>query len=200
MWVRVAVAAGLVATVAMLVVVLAGSPVVVAGDNGVPAALAVAYTHGAEHGCQPGGTVPRGTSAVRVSLSANAGPSVRVRVLAGSRVVSEGSREAGWGTDETVTIPIVPIRQRILEARVCTSTGPAAEAIQVNGTVDGSKVLLRMEYLLPGHGSWLSLAGTVAHNLGVGHAPGGAWIAVLLVAAMLGVSAVVWRVLLAGAG
>lgn len=198
--VRLALAAGLTVTAVTLGVVLSRAPLTVAGTNGIPAKFAIAYVHGNEVNCQGGRTVPAGTQAVRVSLSANVGPRVGLEVLSGSTVVAEGDRESGWGIDETVTVPIERVPRTIHGARICTTLGPAAEPIQVNGARVQSggvpAVWLRMEYLRPGRSSWLSLASSIARRMGIAHAPSGAWGAYLVIAFMIAVCVVSSRLLL----
>jgi hypothetical protein len=201
--VRLALAAGLTALAVALGVVLSGAPLSVAGTNGVPAQLAVTFIRGNDVICQGAGTVPAGTVAIRVSLSVNIGPRVSLRVVSGSHVVTEGEREAGWGVDETVTVPVRRVRQTAVDARICTTVGPAVEGIQVNGvdtrsSTGGGTLLLRMEYLRPARSSWLSLVATVAHNMGIGHALSGAWVAYAAIAVMIGVTALVSRLSLRG--
>lgn len=189
-----ALALGLAAIVAALAVVLTRPPLTVVGTNEVPANLAVSFISKSDVGCQGGGIVPADTQAIRVSLSANTGPSVALRVYSGARLVSEGARSAGWGVDETVTVPIKRVPQTISNARICTTIGPVVEPLQLNGlrvrTSNGaSAVLLRMEYLQPGERSWLSLAPSIARDMGFDHAPSGVVGAYLIVAMMLAVSA-----------
>jgi hypothetical protein len=193
-----ALAAGFTVLAVALGVVLYRSPLTVAGTNGVPANLAVAFIHGGPVSCQAAGTLPRGTQAIRVSFSANTGPSVSLRVLSGSSVVTEGEHAAGWGIDETVTVPVKRVPQTIRDAFVCPTVGPVVEPLQVNGSRvstagGGHGVLLRMEYLRPGPSSWLSLVGSTARHMGLDHAPGGAWVAYLLIAVMLLIAVLIAR-------
>ena len=203
--VRLALATALLATVAMLGVVLSRAPLLLAGTNRIPAKPAVTFIRHSETRCQGGGTLPAGTRAIRVSLSANAGPSVSLRVLSGSRLITSGERGAGWGTDETVTVPVRRVPATIGDVRVCAAIGRAAEPIQVNGapvrTSSGAEAIwLRLEYLRPGSASWASLAAVVARHMGVGHAPGGVWVALLVIAAMSAVCILVSRAVLSDAG
>ena len=142
-------------------------------------------------------TIPHGTSAIRVSLSANVGPRVSIRVLEGSRVLAQGERPGGWGATETVTVPVTHVASAIHDATLCTTIATPIEYLQINGTPspDGS-VLLRLEYLRPGPRSWFSLAPTISHELGLGHAFPGTWIVFALLALMLAAIALVARVLL----
>lgn len=200
--VRLTLAAGLTLMCVALGVVLARAPLTVAGTNNVPANFAVTFIEGGRTSCQPGGTVPQGTTAIRVSLSVNIGPRVAVKVLAGSTLVTEGAREAGWGVDETVTVPVRRVPRTVRATRVCTTIGPAVEAIQVNGvrvrTQTGQAIVLRMEYLRPGPSSWLSLASSVADHFGVAHAPSGSWVAYVVIAVMIALFAFTSRVALRG--
>jgi hypothetical protein len=199
--VRLAIAVGLAVIAVALGVVLSGSPVTVIGTNGIPANLAVTFINGGNVTCQPVGTVPLGTEAVRVSLSVNTGPKVIVKVYSGSTLVTQGSQSAGWGIDETVTVPVKRVAQTIAGARICTTIGPAVEPIQVNGarvrTAGGkTAAILRMEYLRGGRRSWLSLASSIARNMAIDHAPNAIWIAYLVIAAMIAVVVLASRILL----
>jgi hypothetical protein len=203
--VRLALAAGLTVLVVALAIVLTRPPLIVAGSNGVKANLAVTFIRHAEGSCESGGTVPEGTRAIRVSLSANTGPKVILKVFSGRTLVTEGEHDAGWGIDETVTLPVKRVPRTIVNARICTSVGALPEPLQVNGTqvrtTSGAIVtLLRMEYLRPGEHSWLSLAGSVARNMGLDHAPSGAWGSYLVIAIMLLVSIIASRLVLREAG
>jgi hypothetical protein len=198
--VRIALAAGVTLTALALALVLSRSPLAVAGTNGVPDELGIGAIRESQTSCQSGGTLPKGTTAVRVSLSANIGPQVELEALAGSRVVTEGERDAGWGVDETVTVPVRRVAAAVRDARVCVTTGPVVEPIQVNGlrvgTPDGPALLLRLEYLRPTSSSWLSLSSSVARRMGLAHAPAGTWVAYATALAMLATCAVASRLLL----
>jgi hypothetical protein len=195
---------GLVLVGIALVIVLSGSPLTVAGSNLIPANPEIASVKGGSSGCQPGGTVPAGTSAIRISASANTGPSVTLKVFSGPLLISQGSRAAGWGVSETVTVPVTRVPRTILGATLCTAFGPSIENIQLNGAVvkgapgshGAGHVALRIEYLRAGPSSWWSLASGVAHRMGLGRAPGGGWVVFLLIALMLAVAALASRLAL----
>jgi hypothetical protein len=199
--VRLALAAGLAVTAIAIAVVLSPAPLTLAGTNGIQA-RPITFIHHSETRCQGGGTLPQGTTAIRVSLSANLGPRVSLQVLSGSAVVTKGEREAGWGEDETVTVPVARVPRRIPDARICTTIGPLSEFLQINGArvqtsaAGGHTILLRMEYLRPGHTSWLSLASSVARHMGIGHAPSGTWVAFLILVLMLTAGALASRLIL----
>ncbi|HWJ50084.1 MAG TPA: hypothetical protein VNR42_03630 [Solirubrobacteraceae bacterium] len=198
--VRLGLAAGLLGIVVTLVVVLARPPLVLAGSNEVAPKFAITFTHGGETICQPGRTLPEGTEAIRVSLSPNIGPSVHLAVFAGSKVITEGERDPGWGVDETVTVSVRRVAHTAYNTRICTKIGPAAEGVQVNGervAVNGGQAIwLRMEYLRPGPSSWLSLAPSIASRMGLAHAPAGAWVGYLAIAVMIAVSGFASRLVL----
>ncbi len=199
--VKIALAAGLTALALAVALVLSGAPLSVAGTNGV----AYNYTRDFKpHNtliCSDGGSVPQGTQAIRVSLSANIGPHVSIRILSGDEPVSEGVRDAGWGVDETVTVPVARVPRTIEHARICVTVATAVEPVQVNGTrlprsAGAPGVALRMEYLRPGRDSWLSLASAVARHMGIARAPGGAWVAYLAIAVMIAICALAARLAL----
>jgi hypothetical protein len=130
---------------------------------------------------------------------------VAVRVLSGSQVITRGTRQAGWGIDESVTIPVKRVPRTITNATLCVAFGKALEEIEINGTAEpttlpngrpGKAVRFRIEYLVEGRSSWWSLASTVAHRMGFGHAPSGTWIVFVLIALTLTVTAVASRLLL----
>lgn len=190
--VRIALAVGLTVTAVALGIVLSHSPLAVAGSDGVPANVAVGHFFTSHSGCQAGGTLPRGTTAIRVSLSANVGPQVNLEALSGGTLVTEGERDAGWGVDETVTVPVRRVAGTIRDVRICITTGAVVEPLQINGTRErtpgGEVTLMRMEYLRPSSASWLSLVPSVAHRMGLAHAPGGTWVAYMLIVLMITVA------------
>jgi hypothetical protein len=191
-----ALAAGLILTIAALGIVLSGAPVTVAGTNGISAKNKLGNTSGSVTLCQAGGTLPRGATAIRVSLSANIGPRVTVRALSGRNTIAEGSRPAGWGLAETVTVPIKPAPRTVPNVRICTVIGPSPEPFELKGVLAKGRGLLRVEYLRAGPSSWWSLAPTVAEHMGLGRAPTGSWIAWLAIATMLAVGALTSRLAL----
>jgi hypothetical protein len=194
--VRMALAAGLLLTLAALLAVLSGAPVTVAGTNGVNSRNKVGTTAGRVTICQSGGTLPRDVSAIRVSLSANTGPKVTVRVLSGLKLVTQGSRSADWGISETVTVPLKPLPHAVANVRICTVIGASPEGFEVKGVMAKGVAVLRVEYLRPGTTSWWSLAPSVAEHLGFGRVPSGSWVALLVIAGMLAVAAMTARLVL----
>jgi|SRR5271154_304176 len=199
--VKIALAAGLAILAASLVVVLSGAPMSVAGTNGVAATSSLKLSSHGFIRCEQGGSLPQGTRAIRVSLSVNSGPAVDVKVLAGTTVLAEGSHQAGWGVDETVTVPVARVPRTVHDTVVCTTVARGAESIQANGTRVGKAegvqgIRLRIEYLRPGPSSWLSLASSVARRMGFDRAPGGAWVAYLAIVVMIAVSVLASRLVL----
>jgi hypothetical protein len=198
--VGVALAAGLALTAATVGVVLSRSPLIVAGTNSVPAHHAVAFAREGSKGCQKSGTLPRDTSAIRISIFANTGPRVAVSALSGSLVVTHGTRDAGWAFTENVTVPVKRVPRTIPNARICITLGPFLEPVQFNGivvrTTAGPTLGLRVEYLRPGHRSWWSLAPSIARRMGLGHAASGTWIVFLLMALMITVVILASRLIL----
>ncbi len=198
--VRLALVTGLAVMAAALGIVLSHAPVTVAGTNGVPVSFPVATSHGNEVVCHSGGTLPRGTSAIRVSYSADVGPEISLRAMAGSAVVTEGEREAGWGVDETVTVAVRRVARTTDDARICVTLGPAVEGVEVIGELvsrpSGAQVgWPRMEYLRPGRASWLSLLPSVVRDMGLARAPSGTWVAYGAIAVMIAVVALTARLL-----
>ena len=104
--VRVALAVGLVALVTVLIVVLSHSRLAVAGTNSVAAQRELTSLPGGSKGCEEAGTIPAGTTAIRVSLGANVGPKVTLQALSGQQLIVQGERGAGWGFAASVTVPI----------------------------------------------------------------------------------------------
>jgi hypothetical protein len=203
--VRLALAAGLALVAIAIIIVLSRSPLVVVGTNGVPAYRGVAYANGGTSGCQVAGTIPSGTTAIRISASANVGPTVTLRAISGSEVITEGKRPAGWGIDESVTVPVKRVSSTVSTARLCTTFGKSLEPIEINGAevqttgpggTRARAVRLRFEYMRPGSSSWWSLARGVAHRMGFGHAPSGTWIVFLLIALTIAIAALASRLVL----
>lgn len=198
-------ALGLASIALAIGVVLSHSPITVVGSNHVSRAGIEAEVTSASGDCQAGGSIPRGTSAIRISLSADIGPKIKVRVVSGSRVIDSGERAGGWGIDETVTVPIRALTRAVNGAFVCTSIGKPIEGLQVNGTPpstvlpnddDIEGVQLRFEYLRVGRRSWLSELSMIAWQLDRGRAVGGPWLVLLVLAGMLAMLLLACRLVL----
>jgi hypothetical protein len=203
--VLVALIVGLALTATAVGVALSRTRLTVAGTNSVPVELPFESAGGGSSGCQDSGTMPQGTTAIRLSMGANMGPKVRLEVLSGSTVVTRGERNAGWGFAQTVTIPVKRVSHTVPNSRICLAFGGDIEPVVISGVFGrfaiiagyNSEVpLYRVEYLHPGHRSWWSLASFVAHRMGHGRAAGGAWVAFLVIALMLAVTVLTSRLIL----
>ena len=104
MRIRAALGVGLVLIVVAFVVTLAHTPLTVA-RSGVATEHTLVSTGKPAAACQGGETLPRGTTALRVSLTSALGPRVAVRVLSGSHVIARGTTQPGW-SDASVTVPV----------------------------------------------------------------------------------------------
>jgi hypothetical protein len=203
--VRVALAVGLLLTATAVGVAMSRSRLTVAGMNEVPFEIPFESVPGGSSGCQESGTMPQGTTAIRVSFGANMGPRVSLKVLSGSTVVTHGERQAGWGFAKTVTVPVKRVSHTVPHARVCIALGPDHEAVEIYGIygrfaiiagAESEAPVYRVEYLRPGHSSWWSLASGVAHRMGLGRAASGTWIVFLVIALMIAVVTLTSRLIL----
>ncbi len=195
---RAALAAGLALTAIAAAIVLSQSPEVVAGTNAIePGLNRLASVPGSGRACQTGETLPAGSSAIRLSLAASAGPRIHVTVLSGNGVVAHGESAPGWIGD-VVTVPLTPVSRTVRRATVCVAFTGADELVSFLGAqtpartaaTNGTSVLpgrIAIEYLRRGSPSWWSLASGVARHMGLGRAWAGTWI-VLLVAALMAAS------------
>lgn len=177
-------AGGLALIAIALVVTLAHRPLVVA-RGGVAAELPIVSTTQPASACQSNETLPRGTSAIRLSLTAALGPRVAVKVLSGSRTLARGTTPPGW-SDASVTVPVRPLPRTVAPVTVCFATSqmngkvtirgahaPPAQAIfSHQGRLPGR---MGIEYLRPGASTWWSRVGTIARRLGLGRAAAGTW-------------------------
>ncbi len=195
--VTVALVLGLTLMAIAIVVVLAQSPITVAGTNSVAGTVDRELVKGNVSSCQAAGMLPQGTSAVRIAIEARAvGPMVTLKVFSGSHLLTQGSQAAGWGPAATVTVPVRHLAQAVNGARICMTIGPTVEPFRFHGTLlhapaaETGKlqdVALRMEYLRPGPHSWWSLGSSIAYHMGLGRAASGTWLALLALALMLAV-------------
>ena len=157
--------------------------------------------------CQPGESLPRETSALRLSLEATVGPRVAVELLVGSRRLDSGTRGSGW-TAASVTVPVKPLGLAVSHVTLCFAIAatrvrvgmlgadtPRAQAARLvgGGALPGR---VRVEYMRAGHASWLSLARSVARRMGLGRAVAGSWIALLALGLMLALAVAVAGLLL----
>jgi hypothetical protein len=205
--VKIALGGGLALLAIALLAVLSHSPLTVAGANGIEAPhFRNGGVAGGSSSCQPGGTVPRGTSAIRISLGANVNPTVSVQVLSGSRVITHGERPAGGALSASATVPVTPVAHTVNDTRLCIKLGPSGEVVGIRaiGPPQGAgeriyplqDVELGAEYLRPGSSSWWSRIPSIADRFGLGRAAGGTWIGFLAIAIMLGVAILAARLTL----
>jgi hypothetical protein len=140
--------------------------------------------------CQREELLPRGTAAVRLSLSAvrRPGPAVRVSAVAGGRQVAGGSRAAGW-RQAALVVPLRRIVARDVVARVCVAiaAGPPVN-VAVTAAPGEGVTRLRIDELPAGRDSWWSFLPTIVHRIGLGHAWSGPSVA--LAVALLTLAAV----------
>ncbi|MGA2163431.1 MAG: hypothetical protein ABSH36_03065 [Solirubrobacteraceae bacterium] len=205
---RVAIVGGLALTAIAAAIVLSGSPQVLAGSNGVAAVIypPLASVSGGGGACQPDETVPAGSSAIRLSLEASAGPRIAVTVHSGATLIAHGESAPGW-LGRVVTVPIEPIDSTVHQATVCFSFTGADERVSLLGVrtprqgaaTSGARTLpgrIAIEYLHAGSSSWWSLASEVARRLGLGRAWAGTWVAVMVAALMAaGLALASWLIL-----
>lgn len=193
MRVGLALSAGLTLIAVAVAVTLTGSPMSVEATNGIPAEdrLALSYDRPAI-ACQSGETLPAGTTAVRLTLKAVAGPRVRLRALAGRRLLTHGMAASGW-TGAAVTVPVATVTRTASHVRICFMVDAAPEDLILVGEHTPAAVAalgggerplpgrLRIEYLRPRAASWWSYAPTVARRMGLGRAWSGTWIALAVI-------------------
>jgi hypothetical protein len=158
--------------------------------------------------CQAGERLPASTQTIRVSLAAYLGPAVSLSVLDRGVVVARGEHGAEWvggslmfklrpavGTATAATICLTRDSRRLSLSLLGGASMPAVAA-----TVGGTPLpgRMRVEYLTRGNRSWLARSENVARHLGLGHSPGGTWIAVLLLAMMAAACVLGLRLLIDG--
>jgi hypothetical protein len=178
-----------------LVVTLSGSPLVVTHTNATPANEPILEAGSGSNACQAGEVLPAGITAVRLTLVAAVGPRVSVRVLSGAHVLTSGVTTSGW-TSGAVTVPVKALPHAVGPVRICFALGPSAETVQLGGLRTSAATAARsfsgaplagrftVEYMRAGSSSWWSLAKTVARHMGLGRAPSGTWIALLVLLLM----------------
>jgi hypothetical protein len=203
--VMIVLAAGLASIAAAVVIVLSHSPLVVAGSNSISNQY-IELEKGDLSTCQPAGTIPRGTSAIRVGVEGSSiSPAVKVRILTGSSVLREAGQVAGKGATPNVTIHMKSFSHAVAGAQICTTVQPTGESLRFYGKPKGStsnspnplqNADLQIQYLRPGPRSWWSLASSVTYHMGLGHAPSGPLGVVLVLALMSAVVVLTTRLTL----
>ncbi|MFI5004287.1 MAG: hypothetical protein ACHQE6_04665 [Solirubrobacterales bacterium] len=189
MRIKITLAVGLALTAIAVSAVLRHSPLTVAATNGVQAASGFGVVRGAGAFCQPGETLPRGISAIRLSFAATTGPRIAVTVSSGSHVITGGTIGSGW-YGSAVTVPVQPLRRPHPDVTICARFDSLTGAVVVAGEHVGAAPgrdgfvpgRLGIAYLRPGGGSWWSRAGSVIDHLALGRAASGRWIVLPIVA------------------
>lgn len=191
-------ATGLTLIAAAVGVTLTRSPSTLAGSDSVSPASTLAAATSAIGACQSGETLPAGTTAIRLSLSAIIGARVSVTVLSGTHVIVHGTHGTGWSGGD-VTVPVVRVPHTVSHVTTCFAlselngkvsligepTPPARAAATRTG--EPLRGRFRTEYVRMGRTSWLSLASSVARHFSLGRSPSGLWIVLLAATAVLGV-------------
>jgi hypothetical protein len=204
--VRIALTASLTLLVIAIGLTLLHAPMSVARSNGVSPEDRIAATRGSANYCQADELLPAGTSKIRVTLSAAAGPHLNVVVSSAGSTVTTGQRRSGW-TSRVVTIPVKKVPNAVRGATICVSFRLKNEGLTVFGEPtppsiaarNGQTPLLgrmRIEYLRSGTRSWASIAPSIAHNMGLGRAASGKLIVFVALALLAGVVALASNLLL----
>lgn len=197
---RIALAIGLALLIPAIGVTLSRSPATVSGANPIKSVGTYeTVTGGLFEACQRNETLPAGTTAIRLSLDAILGPRIKLRALAGKRLLTSGERGAGW-TAGDVTVPVKPLDRTAHGVAICFEFNALDESVALVGqrVTSGTPAkpglgASRIEYLRPGDRSWWSLASTVAAHMSSGHAWPGAWVVPFLALVMSAIlAAVCW--------
>ncbi len=187
--IRVALAIGLALIALAFALTLAHAPLSVARRGVAPEQTLVSAGKPAS-ACQAGETLPRATTALRLSLTSALGSRVTVKVLSGPRAVTHGTTPPGW-SDASVTVPVQPLSHTVGPVTVCLALAQMNGKVAMRGshtsraqaaTSGGERLPGRMniEYLRPGADTWWSQATAVARRLGLGRTASGTWNAVLV--------------------
>jgi hypothetical protein len=195
---------GLAIPMAVMVVVLAGSPAAILATNGIPGNNKLAVSgSGRAKVCQSNEWLPRGTRAIQPSIEAFTGPPITLEVLYQGHLVASGSHAANWSGDG-VTIPVGFVTHSLSPVTICFSTPAINESLTVFGARTAPALAahsherkalagrMRILYLGAGHDSWLARASAVADHMDFGHG----WVTPLIALFMLAAVVASSRVLL----
>ena len=191
--VRIALVAGLTLLAIAIGSTLAHAPMTVARTNkiaGQPEEAIASSKEGSSY-CEPGETLPRGTSALRIWLDAVYGPRVTVEVSADGRPITSGVRGSGW-VGGSVTVPVRALPRTVSGTRVCVSFAAQDETV----VVQGNSGRMWIEYLRPGSSSWASLVSSTARRMGLGRAGAGSWVVFVALALLAAVVVLASRLVL----
>lgn len=198
MRIKIVLAAGLASIAVAVLAVLSHSPETVAATNGVaPATVLMTTTENAE-ACQADETIPAGTNAIRLQMVATTGPRVSIRVLQGSRQLTQGAQGPAW-YGAVVTVPVPTVQRTARHARVCFQLRDVSGEVRAYGSPSGPRRAARANgkplpgrvtiyYLHTDPQSWLSLAGGVIEHMQLGRAASGG--AIVVVIAVLAAAAI----------
>jgi hypothetical protein len=200
------VAVGLVVLAAAALLALLASPATVTRSNGGPTEPPIAETRDAATYCQPHEQLPRGTTALRISVSASEGPPTQVSIRRNGEVLTSGTRGAGW-TGRVVTVPVRPLHVALNDTTVCVGVRPQNETVAVYGVPEtGANVArqggsslggkIAIEYLHLGTASWRSMIPAIARRFEMGSVVAETWIVALLAGLFLSSAACVAYLLL----
>jgi hypothetical protein len=161
-----AVAAGLLAVVVALGVVLTRSDTRTAGTNFVRESGPVKQLSGGRRVCQDGELVPGDTAGVRLFVATRGRPLPPLHVDAESArgMVTAGFLPGG-GREGHVTVPLKRVARTTLGSVVCIRARGSSKAV-LYGT--GGRV--RLEWQRPGRESWIALMPTISHRFALGKA------------------------------
>ena len=167
MRVAAAVAAGAVALLAVLALVLTDSKPRQSGSNYVAELEPVAQVEGDGARCQRGVVLPADTASVRLLLGTygRPTPTIVVRASDGGRTLTEGTLRGG-GREGHVTVPLdPPVDSQTRARRVCVRVEGSGPTV-----LYGSGGTVRLEFVRPGSESWLDILPVVARRFGYGKA------------------------------
>jgi hypothetical protein len=197
---------GLVLLVAALAITLSDAPPSVLAASPVVVDRELEVSSRSLSACQSGELLPRGTAAMRLSISGIYGPQLSVTASSKGKSVTAGERASGW-TEEVVTVPVNPVARTYADAKICFALARGAGVARLDGQItpdslaarEGSGQTLpgrvRIEYLGRGY-SWWSLASSVAARMELGRAAGGLWIVLVAIALMVVVALLAARLAL----
>jgi hypothetical protein len=189
-----------------IVATLAHAPLSVAGTDSISTKYYFELEKINFSNCQSAGTLPQGTSAIRVGIEGlYFSPPVTVSLLQGSHILREGNQIAGGIPAPNVTVHVKRLAHTVHNARICMTIGPAVEPLRFYGLPNRlhahtAKELpgasLHLEYLRPGPNSWWSLLPSIAYHMGLGHTPNGSGVVYLVIVLMLAVIVISSRLII----
>ena len=207
--VRIVLAVGLFAIVAVAVIVLSQSGERRSGSNLTGDLGFVLPLAAGQHLCEPGELLPGDTGALRLAASAGAAPGPRLAVsIGGPRgPVSSGGLSAGWRSGP-VLIPVTRVAHTTPGATVCVQNLGTSPVVFGGSVPDGSFVVqldgrglggrMRIEYMRPGRETWLQLLPTLANRFSLAKsdlvrhwAAGAALVLVLLALALAALTLII---------